>query len=149
MDSVFIIIRYGFIGYLPFNLQNDLQGMSPNGEMWFQDGRYQADFSLTTLYLKHLFLHEMMHIWQHQRGMWVRTRGAFSWAADYSYSLDKATLLDYGLEQQASIVSDYWVLINYGFYRTSAPIQYRDYNPAISEKTLIAQYKKVLGSFPV
>ncbi|MEB6378998.1 hypothetical protein MXM41_08625 [Leclercia adecarboxylata] len=30
---------------------------------------------------QHLFLHEMMHVWQHQRGMRVPMRGAFSWMA--------------------------------------------------------------------
>lgn len=135
--------------YLPFNLQSNLQAMSPDGEMWFREGRYQEDFSTTTgIYFKHLFLHEMMHVWQHQHGMWVRTRGAFSWAVDYSYSLDKASLLDYGLEQQASIVSDYWVLVHYGFYHTKAAIQLRDYDASIPERKYIEMYKKVLGSFP-
>jgi hypothetical protein len=41
--------------------------------------------------------------------------GAFSWAASYNYSLppDKK-LSDFGMEQQASIISDYYYLVNYG-----------------------------------
>jgi len=134
--------------YLPFNLQPDLQAMSPNGEMWFREGTYQRDFSKAVVYYQHMFLHEMMHVWQHQRGMWVRTRGAFSWAVDYSYSLDKKSLRDYGLEQQASIVSDYWILTHHGFYHSSADIKYRDYDPSEPVSSLIAKYKKVLGNFP-
>lgn len=38
-----------------------------------------------------------------------------SWAADYDYALDKETLTDYPLEQQASIIADYWLLRVYGF----------------------------------
>ncbi|CCJ71116.1 hypothetical protein BN137_452 [Cronobacter condimenti 1330] len=41
-------------------------------------------------------------------------RGLFSWAADYYYKLDKATLTDYSLEQQASIIADYWLILVYG-----------------------------------
>ncbi|MNB97108.1 hypothetical protein D3C75_443290 [compost metagenome] len=135
--------------YLPFNLQNPGQAMSPNGEMWFRQEKYRDDFSLSHgPSFKHLFLHEMMHVWQHQRGMWVRTRGAFSWVADYTYSLDKARLLDYGLEQQASIVSDYWLLKNYGFFGNSNLYAYRDYNADAPEIDLLAIYENVLGIFP-
>lgn len=135
--------------YLPFNLQNPTQAMSPNGEMWFRPERYKDDFSATAgPYYKHLFLHETMHVWQHQRGMWVRLRGSMSWAADYTYSLDKANLLDYSLEQQASIVSDYWLLKHYGFYGNSNLYVYRDYDPNESTLSLLKKYEKVLGSFP-
>lgn len=44
----------------------------------------------------------------------VRMRGLFSWAADYYYKLDKAKLTDYSLEQQASIIADYWLILIYG-----------------------------------
>jgi hypothetical protein len=135
--------------YLPFNLQNPVQAMSPNGEMWFRKDRYQNDFSNTQgAYFKHLFLHEMMHVWQHQRGMMVRIRGLFSWAADYSYGLDRTSLLDYSLEQQATIVSDYWLLKHYGFEGNSNLYEYRDYTPNESVTELLRKYEKVLGNFP-
>lgn len=136
--------------YLPFNLQNPRQAMSPNGEMWFRQERYKEDFSITQgAYFKHLFLHEMMHVWQHQRGMFVRSRGVFSWAVDYTYGLDKPKLLDYGLEQQASIVSDYWLLRHYGFFGHNTLYMYNDYNPSEPARNLLAKYEKVLGSFPL
>lgn len=138
--------------YLPFNLQNPVQAMSPNGEIWFRDERYESDFSAPTKQVspdaQHLFLHEMMHVWQYQHDMWVRTRGAFSWAADYTYSLNKATLRDYGLEQQASIVSDYWLLKHYGFYGHSNLYSYRDYNPSEPVIILMRKYEQVLRCFP-
>ncbi len=34
--------------YLPFNLQNSQQAMSPNGEMWFRSEKYENDFSRPT-----------------------------------------------------------------------------------------------------
>ncbi|NIF01221.1 type IV secretion protein Rhs [Pantoea sp. Acro-805] len=102
--------------YLPFGLQANNYGMTPNGELWFRKELYRDDFSSSAVQdeTKHLFIHEMGHVWQHQQGMWVRMRGLVSWAASYSYQLDKDELYDYSLEQQASIIADYWWLLVYG-----------------------------------
>nr|WP_159464521.1 type IV secretion protein Rhs [Scandinavium goeteborgense] len=135
--------------YLPFNLQPINVAMSPNGEMWFREETYSPDFSLEPkLINKHRFMHEMMHVWQTQKGMFVRTRGLFSRISDYSYSLDKADLLHYGLEQQASIGSDYWLLLHHGFAGNSNLYEYRDFNPNESIYSLIGKYKSVLNGFP-
>jgi len=138
--------------YLPFNIQNSQQAMSPNGEMWFRYEKYENDFSKPTKQrtpdAQHLFLHEMMHVWQHQKGMWVRTRGIMSWAADYTYSLDKYNILSYSLEQQASIVSDYWLLKHYGFYGHSNLYTLRGYDPSEPKRCLLSRYEKILGRFP-
>lgn len=149
-------IRYNKVwihrgSYLPFELQKNNFAMTPNGEMWFQEGVYEPDFSRalrSPVDSRHLFMHEMMHVWQHQRGMWVRTRGAFSWIADYTYDLDQSDLLDYSLEQQACIVSDYWLLNTYGFTGHSNLYNLRHFNPAEPLQLLLAKYKKVMGNFP-
>lgn len=72
-------IRYNKVwihraSYLPFNMQANNFAMTPNGEMYFQEGVYESDFSkpIDRAGGQHIFLHEMMHVWQHQRGMWVR-----------------------------------------------------------------------------
>ncbi|WP_163369114.1 type IV secretion protein Rhs [Klebsiella aerogenes] len=147
-------IRYNTVwihreSYLPFNLQPIDIAMSPNGEMWFREDTYSHDFSMDILEKKHRFMHEMMHVWQAQRGMFVRTRGLFSHFADYSYSLDKADICHYGLEQQASLVSDYWLLLNYGFKGNTNLIKYRDYDPDEPAHSLIEKYKSVMKGFPV
>ncbi|HEY3982876.1 type IV secretion protein Rhs [Cedecea sp.] len=139
--------------YLPFNLQNNNYAMSPNGEFYFQEGTYEPYFSHPYLNNdrvggQHLFLHEMMHVWQHQKGMMVRMRGLFSWAVDYNYTLDKASLLDYGLEQQAAMVTDYWLLKTYVFGNRSDLYRLKDYDPSESTLSLMARYEKVLGRFP-
>ncbi|SCC19213.1 hypothetical protein [Kosakonia oryziphila] len=60
-------------------------------------------------------MHEIGHVWQHQMGVNVRTRGLVSWASSYEYSLPgEKDLADYSLEQQASIIADYYVLANFG-----------------------------------
>lgn len=93
-------------------------------------------------------MHEMMHVWQAQKGMYVRTRGLFSGIADYSYSLDKADLMHYGLEQQASIVSDYWLLQYYGFENYKYLPMYRDINSNEPVYNLLQKYKNMLKGFP-
>ncbi|EOI5728871.1 type IV secretion protein Rhs [Cronobacter malonaticus] len=102
--------------YFPFGLQKRGYAMAPNGEIWFRKEMYYRDFSGTEASVedKHTFIHELGHVWQHQHGQWVRMRGLFSWAADYYYKLDKAKLTDYSLEQQASIIADYWLILVYG-----------------------------------
>ncbi|WP_407438273.1 hypothetical protein [Lelliottia sp.] len=77
-------IRYNEVwihraSYLPFNMQASNYAMTSNGEMYFQEGVYESDFYRPFLKRdrvggQHIFLHEMMHVWQHQRGMMVRTR---------------------------------------------------------------------------
>ncbi|EOE6914620.1 type IV secretion protein Rhs [Cronobacter turicensis] len=102
--------------YFPFGLQSKGVAMAPNGELWFRKEGYKPDFSASNVLIqsRHVFIHELGHVWQHQHGQWVRTRGLFSWAADYFYQLDKFSLIDYSLEQQASIIADYWLLLVYG-----------------------------------
>ncbi|WP_312999261.1 type IV secretion protein Rhs [Leclercia sp.] len=136
--------------YLPFNLQPVDVAMAPDGELWFREGTYSPDFSLEReLQKKHRFMHELVHAWQAQKGMFVRTRGLFSRFADYSYSLDKADFLHYGLEQQASIASDYWLLLTYGFHSDTLYLtEYKDYHPHVSTHELIRKYKSVLKGFP-
>ena len=134
--------------YLPFNLQPIDVAMTPNGELWFREETYSHDFSLELIGKKHRFMHEMVHAWQAQKGMFVRTRGLFSRFADYSYSLDKADFLHYGLEQQASLASDYWLLLHYGFEGNDALYDYRDYSPNESVDNLVQKYKSVLKGFP-
>lgn len=140
--------------YLPFNAQDFNTAMSPNGELYFMEGTYEDDYSMSNRTMPlvdgaHLFMHEMMHVWQHQRGMMVRMRGAFSWAVDYSYSLDKSSLMDYGLEHQACIVSDYWLLKTYGFKRHKNLHKLINFNPFEPLDSLLKRYERVLGSFPL
>ncbi|AWD01887.1 type IV secretion protein Rhs [Klebsiella aerogenes] len=147
-------IRYNTVwihreSYLPFNLQPIDIAMSPNGEMWFREDTYSHDFSMEVdVQKKHRFMHELMHVWQAQHGMFVRTRGLFSRFADYSYSLDKENIRHYSLEQQASLVSDYWLLQAYGFKNYLYLPALRDYDHKESDYTLLQKYKLVMKGFP-
>lgn len=135
--------------YLPFGLQGKHVGMSPNGEIYFRKQEYLSDFSNINDYPKqHMFIHELAHVWQHQHGQWVRLRGAFSWAANYTYDFTKTKILtDYSLEQQASIIADYWLLIHYGYesweYGLGWYVNYR----GVHDKDIKINYEKVLAHF--
>lgn len=71
----------------------------------------------------------MTHVWQYQHAKAVKTRGLAVGilsivSAPYEYELDTSkTLNDYGLEQQASIVGDYYAVrehLKLGLYATNS-----------------------------
>ena len=85
--------------------------MAPDGEIWFhpEGGLYCDDFTTRGLGDQGLFVHEMTHVWQHQRGIWLPlARHPF---CRYDYSLKPGWPLHrYGLEQQAEIVRHAFLL---------------------------------------
>ena len=58
-------------------------------------------------------IHEMTHAWQFQQGMWVKLRSAAYHVYNYG-DISKATkrFYSYGVEQQACIVADYFLIMN-------------------------------------
>lgn len=103
--------------YFPFGLQSQNVAMAPNGEIYMRDYYYLPDYSKASdIGKQHAFIHELAHVWQYQKGMWVKARGLFSWAASYDYDLaENKYLQDYSMEQQAQIVADYFLLYRYGY----------------------------------
>lgn len=90
--------------------------ITPFGEIYWPQKYYSQDYSIKEFDDQHFFMHEMTHIWQFQMGMHVAMRGAFSLMADYEYALEENKLLsDYGMEQQACIIADYYILKNFGY----------------------------------
>lgn len=137
--------------YLPFGTQPSDYAMAPNGELWFRKEGYWPDFSTAPEGDQHTFIHEMGHVWQHQKGMWVRTRGLFSRVVDYTYRLDGKKLLNsYGMEQQASIIADYWYLNKYGYQawlNGISPTVKRVNFRGVSDKDIIKKYEYTLSQF--
>jgi len=108
-------VRVYHRSYFPFDLQMDEVAMAPNGNIYFMTMLYRDDFSHEAPREKHLFIHEMAHVWQYQMGVNVRMRGVFSGLVSYKYSLPHyKTLRDYSLEQQASIIADYYYITRFG-----------------------------------
>lgn len=97
-------------------MQNSDTAVTPFGEIYFPEKHFKHDFSTEQSDDKHWFMHEMVHVWQYQRGMAVVIKGLMSWHADYEYELTNDKVLsDYGMEQQASIIADYWCLKTIGY----------------------------------
>jgi hypothetical protein len=86
--------------------------MAPDGHLWFHPngGVWSADFSAEPIWLRAHFVHEMVHVWQHQQGVnLVLRRPPF---ARYRYLplVEGRPFARYGLEQQAEIVKDAYLL---------------------------------------
>jgi hypothetical protein len=113
--------------------------MTPNGAMYFHKSCCLVDFSTGSESACHWFMHEMVHVWQHQRGFPVRLRGAVRIGLNYRYvlAMDK-TLSDYNMEAQGDLLADYYVLRHLG--STAAMSQ-----PAYAN--CLALYEQVLAAF--
>ena len=135
--------------YLPFGLQNKDTAMTPNGELYFRTW-YTNDFSVADYPFRHLFIHEMSHVWQRERGMNVIARGLVSFAVSYRYSLDGRPLRRYPMEQQAQIIADYFILTNYGYSLWMILRRRGDItlDGDLSEAVIRQKYEKTMRYFP-
>ncbi|CNK41331.1 Uncharacterised protein [Yersinia enterocolitica] len=138
--------------YLPFGLQNKDTAMAPNGEIYFRMPLYRSDFSQTTDDMKHLFIHEMSHVWQYAKGMNIVARGLVSWLVSYRYKLDGRLLSEYPMEQQAQIIADNFILQTHGYFiwqrLWSNKYPSITLDGDISEPVIQQQYKNALRGFP-
>ena len=75
----------------------------PRGQLWCED------FGVAHVTTQGLFLHEMTHVWQHQRGINLVLRRHPFCRYDYSFR-PGVTLPRYGIEQQAEIVRHAFLL---------------------------------------
>ena len=142
--------------YMFFQPNNS--GMTPNGEIYVQ-GIYSADYSLESPQLQGFFIHEMAHVWQYQTGILslgvigsaiVEMIGrAGDYDSAYGYVLNASKdLTDYNLEQQASILEDYFRLTRLGLEPRRAKAAYsRTCNPAQPGPTARQLYEAVLHRF--
>jgi hypothetical protein len=81
--------------------------MAPDGDLWFhpRGGLYCDDFCASPLNIQGLFIHEMTHAWQAQRGgKWFLPLMRHPFCR-YDYAIQPGKpFARYGLEQQAEIV---------------------------------------------
>ena len=85
--------------------------MAPDGHLWFNPAgsHYRVDFSDAPLHAQGHFIHEMTHVWQWQRGLFLPLRRHPF--CRYDYCLKPGWALEhYGLEQQAEIVRHAFLL---------------------------------------
>ena len=82
--------------------------VSPNGHVYFNEHDWCADFSQQSLGTQSWLIHELTHVWQIQQGIKVVRKAIFD--RQYQYVLEQGKLfLNYGIEQQAQMVQDYFI----------------------------------------
>jgi len=124
--------------------------MTPNGNMCYPEGMFREGFSdggHPADSGQHLFMHEMVHVWQYQRGYHVKSSGIFSFNKSrcrYELSEDNR-LFDYGMEAQGNLLADYFWLKKYGLHGINRLFEekYR----AELQNTLLSLYAAVLVDF--
>lgn len=62
--SIVTIIEGSFFS---LDLQNEDTFVTPNGHIFIPTKHFRLDYSKETLDYHHIFIHEMGHVWQHQR----------------------------------------------------------------------------------
>lgn len=127
----------------PFQPENVY--MTPRGHVYAPGSLWQDDFSRGGLN-RAVFVHEMTHVWQYANGMdligqslveFTQSHGDYEKA--YAYELDAARdLTDYGMEQQASIVEDYFMITS----DLAEPLRIK--NRGLSHEQRAALYAAVL-----
>ncbi|MCL5500722.1 hypothetical protein SAMN05216563_101287 [Phytobacter palmae] len=135
--------------YFPFGLQPQSAGMAPDGELYFREW-YRNDFSRESHPFQHIFIHELSHIWQRNRGMNVRVNGLISGLVSYRYHLNGQPLRRYSMEQQAQIIADYFILKTYGYASWVALRARGDVtlDGDLRESRMLPEYQKTLQGFP-
>lgn len=99
--------------YMPFQPTNC--AMTPNGHLYFHASCFLHDYAEASVTNQHWFMHEMAHVWQHQLGYGVRSRGALRLGLSYAYELAPGkTLADFNMEAQGDLLADYFALRHLG-----------------------------------
>lgn len=105
--------------------------MAPRGTIHFHPEctAYCSDFASAAIALRALFIHELVHVWQHQQGVnLILRRHPF---CRYDYAIKPGQpFRKYGLEQQAMLV-EHAFLLREGAHIPGAPslAQYRSILP--------------------
>jgi hypothetical protein len=134
-----------------FRFQDDWTYMTPGNDIFAPGDLFDEDFARDGIdpYTQAVFVHEVAHVWQYQNGLdliaaglitFKGTRGDYGKA--YAYALDAdRDLTEYGIEQQASILEDWFLVQAHGL----APAKLE--NPPPTAKARDALYREVLAAF--
>jgi hypothetical protein len=108
-------------GKFPFQPKNVY--MTPRGNIYAPGELFAADFAAPGMnpWRQAVFVHEITHVWQFENGMDLIAAGVAAFAKAggayerlYPYTLARGRdLTDYGMEQQASIVEDYFLITKF------------------------------------
>jgi hypothetical protein len=100
------------------NIGGENNSITPGGVPWFSTQIWCADFSDTSADTS-TFIHEFTHVWQFYHGitklsaLWLEVRHLGDYEKAYPYDLsDSDDFTDFNIEQQASIIEDFWRVVN-------------------------------------
>lgn len=107
-------------------------------------------------YINSLIVHETVHMWQYQKFGWIYAIGSLwdqlkgfiktgSRGAAYKYILDEnRKLIDYGFEQQAQIIQDFWLIkrYNYKFFAKHNCLNFEDNEEVINKYEILTEQIK-------
>lgn len=115
--------------------------VTPNQIICYGDKNYHEDFVQTDIVTFCDFMHEATHIWQGQNK--IKNRKLDNDSYEYSLS-DEFNFMDYGTEQQASIMEDYAGEFLHSAVRTSGiSSQCQNYDSEKLKNIVEAQFPKV------
>ena len=117
--------------------------ITPEGNPYFSPQHYKADFSLAALSDQWLFFHELTHSWQYfhnispiLNAIALAIASIGNYQGIYKYDLaGKTRMKDFNIEQQASLVADYFSLSHGGKTNDNvkASPQVTDYDTVIKD----------------
>jgi hypothetical protein len=125
----------------PLFSRHDL-GRSPNGNVYFNPGAYETDYTQASSDKKLSFLHELTHVFQHQSGYNLILRALEDsrrgdYDDSYDYKIDEIKDLKHlTIEQQAKFTADY----------ARSLWQYRE-NSTYSNRQDLEKYLKILAPY--
>jgi len=119
------------------NVGGTYNSITPAGIPYFSTSIFCGDFSIASDDRQWIFVHEMTHVWQWWHriyptlsavGLFIGKAGQYENA--YPYDLTpKKSFLAFNIEQQASIVADYWALNN----NKNVALRNNDPQPALAD----------------
>src|SRR4051812_14490490 len=117
--------------------------ITPEGHPYFSPRHYKADFARGTVAEQWIFFHEMTHSWQYFHNISPMLNAAIlaiaspgNYKGVYKYDLgDKTRMNEFNIEQQASLVADYFSLSHGGIAHdnTNPSPNVADYNTVIKD----------------
>lgn len=131
-------------------LQPHGTAMAPDGNLYMY-GCYHDDFSKQPPLTQSHFIHEMAHVWQKQNGVLDPIASAFKLSLQYRFNYNAAYLYKlestkdltaYNMEQQATIIQDYFLRALCNHNRDTGRCQTEG-----GWKNTQALYERVLGNF--
>ena len=122
-----------------------------NGKVLLSVNEYRPDFSgdytshHDSVKYPHLFIFAMSFVWQYFRYD-SSFRDPYTSSVWYSYKLDEPAFNFYTMEQQASIIADYWLLNKYDIVEYEELSNYQEYDKFGIDisKDLLMNYESML-----